>query len=171
MAKILTDKEMIDIIKRAPEEIDDGDQYLAFLESLGDLIAEHFGGKRGGVDFEEELGYNCAFHVSEEVPSDGGVFQKYDRDVLWIDGRETEYGGMRRIAWLTSSNFPSYVHATKNGVDTVCGDHDEYVKKRVLVKIPDKKLRKSDYCEGCFESWKKSDIETLEWDKRCKEII
>ena len=91
MAKILTDCEMIDIIKRALQEIDDGDAYRHFLESLGDLIADHFGGTRGSVsnDRDDGLGYTCAFHVNDSVPEDGGVFKGYDTDVIWKDGKET----------------------------------------------------------------------------------
>ena len=50
MAKILTDKEIGDIIHKAindPGELDDADQYQHFLEGLGDLICEHFGGGWG----------------------------------------------------------------------------------------------------------------------------
>ena len=92
MAKILTDCEMIDIIKKAPQEIDDSDQYRHFLESLGDLIAEHFGGTRGTVtnDPGDGLGYTCGFHVNENVPDDGGVFKAYDTDVTWKHGREKQ---------------------------------------------------------------------------------
>ena len=90
MAKILTDCEMIDIIKKAPQEIDDSDQYRHFLESLGDLIADNFGGIRGTVsnDRDDGLGYTCAFHVNDSVPDDGGVFKGYDTDVTWKHGRE-----------------------------------------------------------------------------------
>ncbi|MCX6984221.1 MAG: hypothetical protein NT118_05635 [Lentisphaerae bacterium] len=90
MAKILTDCEMIDIIKKAPQEIDDSNQYRHFLEALGDLIAANFGGTRGTVtnDPGDGLGYTCAFHVNENVPDDGGIFKAYDTDVTWKHGRE-----------------------------------------------------------------------------------
>ena len=94
MAKILTDAEMIDIIKRAPDEIDCSDQYKHFLEDLGTLIAEHFGGDRSHVvspeGIPEDLGWTCAFDVNECVPGDGGVFAKYDPDITWKDGEELE---------------------------------------------------------------------------------
>ena len=90
MAKILTDCEMIDIIKKAPQEIDDSNQYRHFLEALGDLIAANFGGTRGTVtnDPGDGLGCTCAFHVNDSVPDDGGVFKSYDTDVKWKYGRE-----------------------------------------------------------------------------------
>jgi hypothetical protein len=90
MAKILTDCEMIDIIKRAPQEIDDSDAYWHFLEALGDLIAANFGGTRGKVSNEsgDGLGYTCAFHVDDSMPDDGGVFKGYDTDVTWENGKE-----------------------------------------------------------------------------------
>ncbi|OGV40301.1 MAG: hypothetical protein A2X48_23365 [Lentisphaerae bacterium GWF2_49_21] len=92
MPKILKDKEMIDIIRRAPQELDDTDHYQKFLEALGDLIAEHFGGARGTVtnDPGDGLGYTCGFHINECVPADGGVYRKYDRDVTWKDGKEEQ---------------------------------------------------------------------------------
>jgi hypothetical protein len=92
MSKILTDKEMIDIIKRAPDEIDERDSYMHFLEALADLICDHFGGTRNEPfnDLEEGDGYGCAFNVNECVPDDGGIFKLYDKDVLWKDGKETE---------------------------------------------------------------------------------
>jgi hypothetical protein len=52
MAKMLTDKEMGQIIHNAThhtEIIDDGDSYEAFLEGLSTLISDHFGGYAGAV--------------------------------------------------------------------------------------------------------------------------
>jgi len=90
MPKILKDSEMFDIIKRAPEAIDDSKQYQRFLKALGDLIADHFGGLRSTVtnDPGDGLGYTCAFHIDESVPADGGVYRRYDKDVKWKNGKE-----------------------------------------------------------------------------------
>ena len=90
MAKILRDSEMIDIIRRAPEEIDCFDAYTHFIEDLGDLIADHFGGTRWCVGFDpgDNLGHTCAFLVNENVPDDGGVYKDYDTDVVWSKGVE-----------------------------------------------------------------------------------
>jgi len=52
--KQLTEYEMIDIIKRAPKEIECADAYRHFMESLGELIADHFGGVRGFVTSPDE---------------------------------------------------------------------------------------------------------------------
>lgn len=95
MAKILTDKELGEIIyltTHDPAIIDDRDSYEHFLEDLGTLITDHFGGERGGVDKIplDELNYTVAFHVNECVPSDGGIYKDYDTDVIWHDGTETE---------------------------------------------------------------------------------
>lgn len=93
MAKILTDKEMKDIIIRAidGDEIGDSDSYKHFLEDLGSLIANHFGGERGTVEYNEEAqDYHIAFNVNECVPPDGGVYAKYDTDVSWEDGEEND---------------------------------------------------------------------------------
>jgi len=92
MAKILTDKEMSEIVCSAVhgDEIDCADAYQHFLEELGNLIADHFGGERGGVSYDDDIGYTCAFRVNECVPDDGGVFKKYDTDIIWKDGVECE---------------------------------------------------------------------------------
>ena len=92
MAKILTDKEMIDIVRRAPNEIEDSDAYRRFLEELGNLIANHFGGERGTVteNPDDGLEYTCAFRINEKVPEDGGIYKEYDRDVIWIEGKEND---------------------------------------------------------------------------------
>jgi len=101
MAKVLTDKEMGGIIYSATHEtdvIDCADAYTHFLEDLGDLITNHFGGERGTVehDFHDGLGWTCGFHVNECVPSDGGVFKDYDTDVTWEDGEEKEGQALKK---------------------------------------------------------------------------
>lgn len=90
MAKMLKDTELIDIITRGPEEIDDADQYKHFLEDLGGLVAEHFGSFQAGVSFrgDDDLGWMIAFEIDGCVPFNGGVFARYDTDVLWHDGVE-----------------------------------------------------------------------------------
>jgi hypothetical protein len=92
MSKIITDKEMCQIVYTAvhdPGTIDCADSYTHFLESLADLICEHFGGDHGEVGRpDEDLGWTVSFRVNECVPSDGGVFKDYDKDVTWKDGVE-----------------------------------------------------------------------------------
>ena len=92
--KILTDVEMGRIIADAisGDLIDCADAYEHFLEDLGDLIAQHFGGDRMGVSRPDaDLGWTCAFQVNDCVPDDGGAYAKYDTDVIW------DYGGGRWI--------------------------------------------------------------------------
>jgi hypothetical protein len=97
MAKILKDTEMADIIRRAVhdgETIECADAYEHFLEDLGTLICDHFGGERGVVGRPEgpddELGWICGFHINECVPDDGGVFARYDTDVKWLNAQEVQ---------------------------------------------------------------------------------
>lgn len=94
MAKILTDREMVDIVRRAVEDkelIECSDAYWHFLDDLGDLICTHFGGERGDVSIPGgDLGWTCGFHLNECVPDDGGVFKDYDTDVRWFGGREEQ---------------------------------------------------------------------------------
>ena len=86
MAKILTDMEMADIVRRAVEDktlIEDADSYRHFLEDLGELICTHFGGERGtvsGPDYpREQLGRACVFRIKD-----------YDTDVVWQHGKEVQ---------------------------------------------------------------------------------
>lgn len=94
MAKVLTDKECAEIVQRAVHEdfIDDSDAYRHFLESLGELITNHFGGdvscvsdpfgEKDPKNPEGSEGKWCVlFHWNDSVPDDGGVFKDYDTDV------------------------------------------------------------------------------------------
>ena len=95
MAKILTGEELGQIIYDATSDssdiIDCADAYEHFLEDLGDLIANHFGGTRGGVGRPNfDLGWTVAFEINDCVPSDGGVFKDYDQGIIWKDGEEVE---------------------------------------------------------------------------------
>ena len=87
MTKILTDKEMLQIVIDAVkgDAIDCQDQYIHFLEDLGTLVADHFGGERGFVSAPDTAGeeYKVAFHHNECVPEGGGEFAKYDTDVTF----------------------------------------------------------------------------------------
>jgi hypothetical protein len=42
--KLLTDLELVDIIRRAPDEIECADAYRHFMEDLAELVTTHFGG-------------------------------------------------------------------------------------------------------------------------------
>ena len=84
MSKVITDKEILKILTGAikGDDIDDGDQYLAFLEGIGNLIADHFGGKCLGVTAPDSsgLGYCVHFQWDECVPEGGGIYERYDTD-------------------------------------------------------------------------------------------
>jgi len=94
MAKILTDKEMGQIVFDATHRsdvIECADAYEHFLEDLGELIVSHFGGTRGHVGYlADDVGWACGFLINECVPADGGVFKDYDTDITWADGVENE---------------------------------------------------------------------------------
>lgn len=96
MAKVLTDREMLDIVRRAivENEIDCADSYQHFLEDLGELIAKHFGGVREITGFAKDIlaDWITSFNVNGCVPTDGGVFARYDQKVTWRDGKEIKRG-------------------------------------------------------------------------------
>lgn len=66
---------------------------------------------------------------------------------------------MKKIAWLDSCDMDSHIHATEDGVDTVCGHHAEYITNRTLFQVH----RNRNYCKKCFKRIKKS----IPWDERC----
>lgn len=84
MAKILTDKELLDIVRRAIEhdDIDDRDQYSAFISRLAEVVVDHFGGEVGGVSFDpdDDLGTTVAIHWDDSVPEGGGIYALYDTE-------------------------------------------------------------------------------------------
>lgn len=92
MAKILVDTELSEIVRRVIDnhEIDDADQYKIFLESLAEVITDHFGGEVGGAYFDgqDDLGWTVSFYPNESLPADGGIFKEYDKNVAWKDGEE-----------------------------------------------------------------------------------
>jgi hypothetical protein len=93
MAKILTGKELGEIVRRATNDdslIECADSYEHFLEDLADLVCNHFGGSRGGVHEPDDSlpEWTVAIRFNECVPPDGGVFKDYDTDVAWKDGVE-----------------------------------------------------------------------------------
>lgn len=82
MAKILTDLELADIVRRAPDEFDDSGNYRLFLSGLADLICEHFGGTHGVPVHaaDDELGWTVAITDDGNIPENGGVYARYDGD-------------------------------------------------------------------------------------------
>jgi len=102
MAKKLTDKEMAEIVHKAVHDervIECQDFYQHFLEDLAGLICTYFGGERLTVSepyCDPDMyidDWSVAFRINELVPNDGGVFQKYDRNVSWRDGVESHPNG------------------------------------------------------------------------------
>jgi hypothetical protein len=89
MAKILSDYDILDIIGMAVtgEELCGDDVYTNFLQDISGVIVKYFGGSVGRTEFSEEESFT-EFHITEEVPSDGGVYKRYDTDVRWENGKE-----------------------------------------------------------------------------------
>lgn len=101
MSKVLSDLECADIVRDAVygDTIDCQDAYMHFLEDLGALIANHFGGNfvcagtpdwpaKDNCDRSFETRYSVHFGWNECVPDDGGVYKKYDTDVSVREWRE-----------------------------------------------------------------------------------
>jgi hypothetical protein len=92
MAKILTKEELSQLVKKAIEGdlIDCEDQYNEFLQDVAFMVSKHFGGTVRNVEADNELGGSVSFEIDENVPSCGGVFREYDKDVTWENGEEYE---------------------------------------------------------------------------------
>lgn len=93
MSKIITDKEMLDIVSRVinGEVKLNPDDYKEFLNNLAETIAGVFGGSNSYPDYlDADLGFAIPFHIDQHVPHDGGVYAKYDTDVTWKNGREED---------------------------------------------------------------------------------
>jgi hypothetical protein len=97
MAKILTDKEIGDIIKKTIDEdlIDDALTYRKFLTDLAFVVSDYFGGHINLVSdplsncsSEDDGRYCVSYSWNEEVPSDGGIYKDYDTDIeIDADGK------------------------------------------------------------------------------------
>lgn len=70
-----------------------------------------------------------------------------------------------KVGWADSCNLPSCIHLTKDGIDTLCGGHSEYLQHRVLARVPRKNGGYSKFCRGCFKDGGKSNP----WYPKCKE--
>lgn len=146
MSKILTDMEMADIIHRAitdPWIIDDQDLYIRFLNDLGTLIADYFGGECGTTDSSESE-YYTAFHINENVPVDGGVYSKYDKDVLWENGVESEHKELKRETAM------GLIREKANAIYEGLGQQALYEWADTLI-IPYRFCRKCDTETPCLE--------------------
>lgn len=98
MPKKLTDENLGQIVYDATHLagaealIDDADQYARFLEDLGNLITDHFGGELVSYpnpDHDEEhTEWAVEIGMNDSLPDGGGVFEKYDRSVTWGEGHE-----------------------------------------------------------------------------------
>lgn len=83
MAKILKDTELLQIINRAPGEIDDSDQYQVFLYQLAEVVCSHFGGDVGLIIGPDDIvgSWTVGIHWNDSIPEDGGIYRDYDKDV------------------------------------------------------------------------------------------
>ena len=100
MSKILTPKEMAEIVTTllTSTEIDDADLYKRFLVASGDLITDYCGGVTGCVEVDTIDGWTVGFSVDDCVPPDGGMFKRYDTDVVWTDGEELDASEQNYLA-------------------------------------------------------------------------
>lgn len=129
MSKILTDKEIADLILRViDEQILDPDNHKEFVNNLAIAITQSLGGCHSYPDYiGDGLGYTVAFNIDSFVPADGGVFAKYDTDVVWENGMEREQSGVDILNGIHErlvTNCASCENCRKCGT-TICGNDTE----------------------------------------------
>ena len=92
MSKIITDKEFFQVLTDSKKEFLDELEYQGFLAELAEVATKYFGGQLGTISYNkyDELGTNMAVEIDERVPNGGGVWAKYDTDVKWVNGVETD---------------------------------------------------------------------------------
>lgn len=70
---------------------------------------------------------------------------------------------MFKISWRDSVGWPSLIHLTIDGKDTLCGGHGFYLEHREWIRVRKKNGGLSNYCRECFQQQKKS----LPWHPSC----
>jgi len=93
MSKTLKDTDLLDVVKRTIEdkELKNEDKYLDFLEILADALTIVYGGKVKRVNEPSQIfGYTVCININDAVPEDGGIWQKYDPNIEWKDGKEID---------------------------------------------------------------------------------
>ena len=96
MSKIITDTEIgkmiATVIKNRKTHVPDAVAYSTFLTSLAEALTSVCGGTVGCAAYDpgDDLGFTVGFSIDDRVPADGGVYAKYDTDVTWRDGKETQ---------------------------------------------------------------------------------
>lgn len=98
--KVITDRELLAIIKQAIETDDvigEAETYQAFLGDLGQVVTAYVGGQVEAVSAPRganaSLGWCLHIRYTPSVPADGGVFAQYDTDVnlqAWREGTSSQ---------------------------------------------------------------------------------
>lgn len=99
MAKILTAEELGRIVLAATSapgialtadrtqklvsaaQIDDIDQYTEFVTDLAAIVAKHYGGRVGLIEWVDDLD-NITVAISQDgnIPEGGGIYKGFDKD-------------------------------------------------------------------------------------------
>lgn len=69
------------------DTIDDQTDQLMFVDDLTTVITRHFGGTSWGLTLDDGL-LLVDIEVDDQVPADGGIYNQYDQQVMWKDGKE-----------------------------------------------------------------------------------
>jgi len=74
--------EMIQMLGASVDNIGDDDQLLEFTEDLANVLTKHFGGEVESVGLtDKDQDTLVSISANGEVPSDGGIFADFDKDV------------------------------------------------------------------------------------------
>jgi len=89
--KVLTDKELAEIIKKVVTEnlhIDDAGTYKHFLKDVAEIVTDYFGGSVGDVRHDSKRKeWVVEFQYDSNV-LEGGIYDEFDKEVSWEESGE-----------------------------------------------------------------------------------
>jgi hypothetical protein len=81
MAKILTTRELAQIVLANSDNLIDLAQHEEFTKDLAALVTKHFGGSVGLIQYVEELNdVTVAISNDGNIPNGGGVYKDFDTE-------------------------------------------------------------------------------------------
>lgn len=104
MAKMITARELSEILNNmlvGDDGPDSKESFENFLKDIAEVVCNYAGGEVGNASYSSGDGevpdaYMVSIHANDSLPTDGGVWKKYDPDVTFYNGEEFD-GGHRSI--------------------------------------------------------------------------
>lgn len=81
MAKILTTRELAQLVLAECDNLIDLAQHEEFTKDLANLVTKHFGGKVGLIQWVDDLNdVTVAISQDGNIPKDGGAYKDFDTE-------------------------------------------------------------------------------------------